>query len=66
MNGNLKKLIKQLSEEIEANKEALSSGSAKDYPDYRGTCGVIQGLSIALREVLTLAKKYEEDDDDTY
>jgi len=42
----------------------LSGGSAKDFAEYRETCGYIRGVETALREVQDLARSYLEDDDD--
>ena len=30
----------------------ISTGSVKDYPEYKKLCGVIEGLALAEREML--------------
>jgi hypothetical protein len=45
-------------------EEHLSSGGAKDFPEYRDTCGVIRGLAIARRELSDLLRVYKEQNDD--
>lgn len=44
--------------------EALCSGVAKDYSEYRDLCGLIRGLEIAQREVNDLAQNFMEEDND--
>ena len=44
-------LLLSLQGVIEQLKENLSSGSAKDYADYKRTCGIVEGLGIARREI---------------
>lgn len=51
-------------ERINAAKEVISSGGAKDYPEYRELCGLIRGLEHALREVNDLSRKLLDDDED--
>jgi|TARA_R110000868_G_scaffold121968_2_gene323531 hypothetical protein len=43
--------------------EAISSGSAKDYAEYRALCGEVRGLLIAELYIKDLAKNLEQDDD---
>jgi hypothetical protein len=45
-------------------EEHLSAGGAKDFPEYRDTCGVIRGLVIARRELSDLLRVYKEQNDD--
>jgi hypothetical protein len=37
-------LIKQADEKVEQLKEALATGSAKDYEEYRAMCGEIKRM----------------------
>ena len=43
--------------------EAISSGAAKDYAEYRALCGEIRGLLTAESYLLDLAKNLENADD---
>ena len=45
-------------------EEHLSAGGAKDFPEYRDTCGVIRCLAIARRELSDLLRVYKEQNDD--
>lgn len=51
-------------ERINATKDVIASGGAKDYPEYRELCGLIRGLEHALREVNDLSRKLLDEDDD--
>ena len=56
-------LIKRF-KELKTDSEAfLSSGSAKDFPEYREICGVIRGLATAIREVEVLMRTQDNDDE---
>lgn len=57
-------LIETLDEEIKATTEFLIDGACKDFAHYRNACGIIQGLTVAKREVKDLARNYMEDEDD--
>ena len=51
--------------EMQAQHEGfLSSGGAKDFSEYKESCGVIRGLAAARREIEDLARNYMEDSDD--
>jgi len=50
--------------EIQAAEDHLSSGDVRDYSEYRGVCGLIRGLKVALREVNDLSRNYMDDDND--
>ena len=41
----------------------LAGGSCRSFDEYQKLCGVIQGLAIAERYLLDLAKKVEESDE---
>ncbi len=51
----------ELSEIIEARKEALAFQPAKDFAEYKYTAGVISGLAAALDRVNGLQKHYEDE-----
>ena len=41
----------------------LAGGACRTFDEYQKLCGVIQGLAIAERHLLDLAKKVEESDE---
>ena len=41
----------------------LSGGACQSFDQYQKLCGIIQGLAIAERYLLDLAKKVEESDE---
>jgi hypothetical protein len=57
-------LIKKLNEHKSSAVEFLADGGCKDFAHYKNLCGVIQGLNLAQREVIDLARNYLEDEDD--
>ena len=57
-------LIKKLNEHKSSATEFMADGGCKDYTHYRNLCGVIQGLSLAQREIIDLARNFLEDEDD--
>ena len=57
-------LVEKLDDKIIQVQEALGSGSAKDYADYRAMVGEIKGLLTARLNILDLQKNLEESDDD--
>ena len=57
-------LNKKLNEHKSSATEFMADGGCKDYAHYRNLCGVIQGLSLAQREVSDLARNYLDDDND--
>ena len=42
----------------------LAGGGCRSFDEYQKLCGVIQGLAIAERHLLDLAKLQEENDDE--
>ena len=54
----------KLTESKRSSEDFLNSGGAKDFAEYKETCGVIRGLNTALREVGDLSRNYMEDDDE--
>ena len=57
-------LNKKLNEHKSSATEFMADGGCKDYAHYRNLCGVIQGLSLAQREITDLARNFLEDEDD--
>ena len=58
-------VLDQKLEEIKAsNVEFLEQGAAKDYAEYRQSCGMIRGLSAAQREIADLSRNYMDDEND--
>ena len=57
-------LLKKLNEHKSSATEFLADGGCKDFAHYKNMCGVIQGLSVAQREITDLARNYLEDEDD--
>ena len=57
-------LIKKLNEHKSSAIEFMADGGCKDYTHYRNMCGLIQGLSVAQREILALDSNYMDDDND--
>lgn len=57
-------LTKKLQEEIDSHSDHITRGRAKDYSDYCGMCGYINGVRRAMVEIETLEKAYIEGDDD--
>lgn len=55
-------LKEKIEDKINASQEFLSSGGAKDFPEYREVCGLIRGLGSALREVEDLSRNHMDID----
>lgn len=56
-------LQKQLRVDMNNYTDDLATGSCRSFEDYKHLCGVIQGLAIAERYILDLAKKVENFDE---
>ena len=56
-------VIKEIEERRESIAQALISGAAKDFAEYRDLCGEIRGLSRAHAFITDLVKRMEQDDD---
>ena len=56
-------VLDEIAEKRESIAQALISGAAKDYPEYRGMCGEIRGLSLAHSFITDLVRKIETDDE---
>lgn len=57
-------LNKKINERIQDINGSLCDGTAKDYAEYRGMCGVIKGLRTAQYELNDLLRKIKESDDE--
>lgn len=57
-------LEEKLAERQQSQEEFINGGGAKDFAEYRESCGVIRGLTIARRELQDLAKNYMDAEDD--
>jgi len=56
-------VLKELEERRELIANALNSGAAHDFPEYKSMAGEIRGLSLAHSLITDLAKKMELSDD---
>jgi hypothetical protein len=56
-------VLKELDERRDGIAQALMSGSAKDYSEYRSMCGEIRGLSVAHNFITDLVRKLETYDE---
>jgi len=55
---------KKLAELQQSQEEFLAGGGAKDFSQYKESCGVIRGLTAARREIEDLSRNYTDDIDD--
>jgi hypothetical protein len=63
MDRTLEVLLGQYRDKRSQIAEAVSSGAAKDYAEYRALCGEIRGLLTAEMYLTDLAKNLENSDD---
>jgi len=56
-------VLKEIEERRDSLAQALISGAAKDYSEYRSLCGEIRGLSHAHAYVTDLVRRLETDDE---
>jgi len=56
-------VIKELEERRDAIAQALISGAAKDFPEYKSMCGEIRGLSVAHSFITDLVRRLEREDE---
>ena len=56
-------LAEQIDEKVQQLQEAVSSGKAESYEEYKRTCGEIQGLLIARGYALDLKQRMETSDE---
>jgi len=59
----LEVISSQLSEQIAQTQEFLGTGQAKDYAEYRESCGKIRGLIVAKQQVEDLVRNLEQSDE---
>lgn len=57
-------LVKNIDERTEYLREAVSSGRAANFEEYKGTCGEIKGLLVARGFILDLKQTMEQSDDE--
>jgi hypothetical protein len=63
MDKTLEALLRQCRDKRNQIADAVSSGAAKDYAEYRALCGEVRGLLTAESYLLDLAKNLENSDD---
>jgi hypothetical protein len=56
-------IVKEIGKQRETYETAVKRGSAKDYPEYKNLCGLIQGLTTAETIINDLVQKMEKSDD---
>lgn len=56
-------LREQIRKDMNNYADDLAGGSCRSFEEYQKLCGVIQGLAVAERYVIDLAKKVEEADE---
>jgi hypothetical protein len=56
-------LRKKIRDDMNNYADDLSSGQCSTFEQYQKLCGVIQGLAIAERYLIDLAKQIEDSDD---
>ena len=54
----------KLAELQQSQEEFLAGGRAKDFSEYKESCGVIRGLAAARREIEDLSRNYTDNMDD--
>ena len=57
-------LREKLQEQQRSCEESLVAGAAKDFAQYREICGVIRGLTSAIREIEDLSRNFLDDEND--
>jgi hypothetical protein len=56
-------LREQIRTDMNNYADDLAGGSCRNFEEYQKLCGVIQGLAMAERYILDLAKKVEDADE---
>ena len=56
-------LREQIRTDMNNYADDLAGGSCRNFEEYQKLCGVIQGLAMAERYILDLAKKAEDADE---
>jgi hypothetical protein len=57
-------LVKNIDERAEYLQQAVASGRAATFEEYKGTCGEIKGLLVARGMILDLKQTMEQSDDE--
>lgn len=57
-------VLKELNTRRDALTNALVSGAAKDFAEYKSMCGEIRGLSVAHVHITDLVRKLEQFEDE--
>ena len=57
-------LEQRIDEQISSAESFLTTGSPKDYAEFREVVGLIRGLEISKQIITDLAKNYMDNDDD--
>ena len=60
----LELLLKQIDEKVQQLEEDLSTGSAKDFSEYKAMCGEIKGLLTARMYIKDLQQRMENSEDE--
>ena len=56
-------VLKDIEERRDVIAQALISGAAKDFPEYKSMCGEVRGLSLAHSFITDLVRKMETDNE---
>jgi len=59
----LEVISSQITDQIAQIQQFLGTGQAKDYAEYRESCGKIRGLIVAKQQVEDLVRNLESSDD---
>jgi hypothetical protein len=59
----LEVISSQIAEQIAQTQEFLGTGQAKDYAEYRESCGKIRGLIVAKQQIEDLVRNLEQSDE---
>ena len=57
-------LVKNIDERTEYLQQAVGSGRAASFEEYKGTCGEIKGLLVARGFILDLKQTMEQSEDE--
>ena len=57
-------LVKNIDERAEYLQQAVASGRAASFEEYKGTCGEIKGLLVARGFILDLKQTMEQSEDE--
>ena len=59
----LEVISSQITDQIAQIQQCLGTGQAKDYAEYRESCGKIRGLIVAKQQVEDLVRNLENSDE---